>query len=313
MRYGTMSVETLVEQAAGKGVPALVLTDINNSTGTMDFIKACREHGVHPVAGIEFRDRNRLLFTGIARNNEGFRELNEFLSACNISKVPLPHDPPPFRNAYIVFPFGRKTPSQLLDNEYLGIRPAEIRRLFSSPFRNRQEKLLINQPVTFGSREDYAIHTHLRAVDNNTLLSKINGVHLAAKDEHFRSQDELLEAFRSYPEIIGNTEYLIGDCHIGFDFSTIKNKDCFTGSRYDDKLLLEKLAFDGLLYRYGKNNPEARRRVTHELGIIDRLGFSAYFLITWDVIRYSMSRGFYHVGRGSGANSIVAYCLKITD
>ncbi len=47
--------------------------------------------------------------------------------------------------------------------------------------------------------------------------------------------------------------------------------------------------------------------------MIDKLGFSSYFLITWDIIRYSMSRGFYHVGRGSGANSIVAYCLKITD
>ncbi|MFO7755839.1 MAG: DNA polymerase III subunit alpha, partial [Bacteroidales bacterium] len=54
-------------------------------------------------------------------------------------------------------------------------------------------------------------------------------------------------------------------------------------------------------------------RIQHELEIIDKLGFSAYFLITWDIIRYSMARGFYHVGRGSGANSIIAYCLKITN
>jgi DNA polymerase-3 subunit alpha len=313
LRYGTMSVEALVEKAAGKGVPALALTDINNSTGTMDFIMACREHGVHPVAGIEFRDGKRLLYTGIARSNEGFRELNEFLSSCNTGRIPLPPDPPPFRNAYVVYPFGRKSPAQLLDNEYIGLRPAEVRKLLSSPFRNRQDRLLVSQPVTFGSREDYEIHRHLRAVDNNTLLSKINGEHLAAEDESIQSPGKLMEAFRAYPEIIRNTEALIGDCHIGFDFSSIKNKDCFTGSRYDDKLLLEKLAMDGLLYRYGSKNPEARRRVKHELGIIDRLGFSSYFLITWDVIRYSMSRGFYHVGRGSGANSIVAYCLKITD
>ncbi len=66
-------------------------------------------------------------------------------------------------------------------------------------------------------------------------------------------------------------------------------------------------------YRYGKNNKQAAKRVTNELEIIDKLGFSSYFLITWDIIRYSLSRGFYHVGRGSGANSVVAYCLKITD
>ncbi len=313
LRYGTMSIETLVEQAAEKSVPALVLTDINNSMGTMDFVKACRENGIHPVAGIEFRDGNNLLYTGIARNNEGFRELNEFLSSCNISKTPLPPDPPPFRNAYVVYPFGRKTPTQLLDNEYLGVRPTEVRQLLSSSFRHRQEKLLVNQPVSFGGKDDFAIHTHLRAVDNNTLLSKINGEHLASADEQFMSMDKLLETYQGYPEIIRNTESLLGDCRIGFDFSSIKNKSFFTSSRYDDKLLLEKLALDGLLYRYGKNNPEARRRVRHELEIIDRLGFSAYFLITWDVIRYSMSRGFYHVGRGSGANSVVAYCLKITD
>ena len=66
-------------------------------------------------------------------------------------------------------------------------------------------------------------------------------------------------------------------------------------------------------YRYHKNNKEAKERITSELTVIDKLGFSSYFLITWDIIRYSLSRGYYHVGRGSGANSVVAYCLKITD
>ena len=313
LRYGTMSVETMVEQAVKQGQSSLVLTDINNSTGIMDFVRICRQQGIQPLAGIEFRDGNRLLYTGIARNNEGFRELNEFLSACNISKEPLPESPPPFRHVYIIFPFGRKGPSRLLDNEYTGIRPAEVRRLPSSPYRDRYAKLLVYQPVTFGAKDDYLVHKHLRAIDNNTLLSKINGEHMAMEDEHFMPADRLLKPFESHRQIIRNTENLLGDCHIDFDFSTIKNKHCFTGSRYDDKLLLEKLAMDGMAYRYGKKNPEARRRVVHELEIIDTLGFSAYFLITWDVIRYSMARGFYHVGRGSGANSIVAYCLKITD
>ena len=66
-------------------------------------------------------------------------------------------------------------------------------------------------------------------------------------------------------------------------------------------------------YYDGSNNKVAEERVEKELQIIFNLGFSAYFLITWDIIRYSLSRGFYHVGRGSGANSVVAYCLKITD
>ncbi len=78
------------------------------------------------------------------------------------------------------------------------------------------------------------------------------------------------------------------------------------------KYLLAKLAQDGLAFRY-RNNEVAKARVEKELKIIDELGFNAYFLIAWDIIRYAQSRGFYYVGRGSGANSIVAYCLQITD
>jgi len=135
---------------------------------------------------------------------------------------------------------------------------------------------------------------------------------MAGETETFRSFEDLLVDFEDFPEILHTTKKLMDDCSIAFDFTNSKNKKTFTQSRYDDKLLLEKLALDGWKYRYG-NDSEALKRVEHELEIIDKMGFSAYFLIAWDIIRYSMSRGFYHVGRGSGANSIVAYCLKITD
>ena len=313
LRYGTMPVEKIVDEAKRYGISALALTDINNTMGIMDFVKACRENNIKPIAGIEFRNENTYLYTALARNNQGFLELNDFLTTVNKSKNPLLPDPPPFAHAYIIYPFGSKKPSQLLDNELVGIRPEETRKLVSSEFRRGQSKLLVWNPVSFESRNDYIIHRHLRAIDNNILLSQLSPVHLAAENEIMQSLDQLLVPFEQYPEIIRNTEKVIGDCYIEFDFDSIKNKQTFTGNRYDDKLLLEKLAHDGMVYRYGKNNSEAMKRVRHELEIIDRLGFSSYFLITWDIIRYSMSRGFYHVGRGSGANSVVAYCLRITD
>jgi DNA-directed DNA polymerase III PolC len=313
LRYGTMPVEKIVEEAVRYGIPALALTDINNTMGSLDFVRACSERGIKPVVGIEFRDENTCLYTALARNNEGFLEINDFLSSVNKSKEPPPPDPPPFKNAYTVYSFGTKSPAQLLDNELVGIRPREARKLISSEFRHRQSKLLIWQPVSFANKEDYIIHRHLRAIDNNILLSQLLPAHLAEENEIMKPMDDLLEPFKQYPEIVTNTEKVLDDCSVGFEFGTIKNRQTFTGNKYDDRLLLEKLASDGLIYRYGKNNTEARKRVRHELDIIDRLGFSSYFLITWDIIRYSMSRGFYHVGRGSGANSIVAYCLRITD
>jgi len=313
LRYGTMSVEELIETAVKNGVKSMAMTDINNSTGIMDFVKLASKAGINPIAGIEFRNKNQFLYTGLAKNNLGFQELNEYLTACNKNKhAPLP-SPPPFNNAYVIYPFGTKTSSQLLDNEFVGIRPAQLRKLISSKFRYRQDRLVILQPVSFRKKEDYVTHKHLRAIDNNILLSQLTAEQLAEKDEIMMPVDDLLKLCEDYPEIVNNTIKLSEQCSIDFDYTSIKNKQTFTGDRADDRVLLEKLAYDGLIYRYGKNNQEARKRIIHELKIIDKLGFSSYFLITWDIIRYSMSRGFYHVGRGSGANSVVAYCLKITD
>ncbi len=313
LRYGTLSPEVLVKLAKANGLDMLGIADINNSTGVLDFVKACNEEGVHPVAGIEFREGNRYLYTGIAQNNEGFRELNEFLSYHRLNKTSLPERPPILPNCYLIYPFEGLQPSILRDNEYIGIRPSDSGRLLSSPLRNRQSKLVVRNPVTFANGRGFELHRHLRAIDNNTLLSKLDPSFMAGPDELMLPADEVLKAFEYYPDILRNTERMMAGCHIEFDFHSIKNKKTFTGSLYDDKILLEKLAMDGLAYRYGKNKVEAEKRVKHELGLITRLGFASYFLITWDIIRYSMSRGFYHVGRGSGANSVVAYCLRITD
>lgn len=313
LRYGTMSLEELVGAAARNGVETMALTDINNSTGTMDFVRLAKEAGIRPIAGIEFRDGNRWLYTGLARNNRGFRELNEYLSSCNRNKRPPLPSPPPFNDVVIVYPFGSKTPSQLLENEFTGIGPAGLRKLVSSVYRYRQDRLVAFHPVSFAKKEDYLVHRHLRAIDNNILLSRLTEEQLAREDEVMWPAGRLLETYRDHPVITETTRRLCSECSIDFDYTGIKNKRTFTGSPNDDRMLLTKLAREGMVYRYGKGHAEAERRVAHELEVIDKLGFSSYFLITWDIIRYSMSRGFYHVGRGSGANSVVAYCLKITD
>ncbi|MBS1607098.1 MAG: DNA polymerase III subunit alpha, partial [Bacteroidetes bacterium] len=130
--------------------------------------------------------------------------------------------------------------------------------------------------------------------------------------ETFLPPLELLSAFRQYPFIITNTSRLTESCQITMDFGVYKNKRLYSASREDDRVLLEKLAWEGFRQRYGPTKKH-RDRLIKELRIIDEMGFTAYFLITWDMIRYAQGRGFYHVGRGSGANSLVAYCLRITD
>jgi DNA polymerase-3 subunit alpha len=307
-----MSVELLVQKALKAGADTIVMTDINNSTGIPEFAGECAKNNLRPVAGIEFRNCNELQYIGIARNNKGLQELNEFLSDLNFNKSPVPFPAPRFSESYIIYTLKKIPSRKLYYNERIGIKPSELNSLLTMTSVTRNVMVLL-QPVTFSEPGDIPIHKSLRAVDNNILLSHLQPAQCAAEDEFFKTPEETSRISGAYPWLAGNTLRLIEDCNLQFDRDNLKNKKIYSASRYDDKLLLEKLAWDGMTYRYGKHNPEAKRRVKHELEIIDKLGFSAYFLITWDIVRYSMARGFYHVGRGSGANSVVAYCLKITN
>mgnify|MGYP001344766860 CR=1 FL=1 len=311
--YGTLTVEQLVEMAKAQGLESLALTDINTSQGVMDFYKQCQQSGIKPLAGVEFRDENQLLFTTIAKNVEGFREINELLTQCKEQKSMETAQAYRFQNAFVLYPYGSRTASKLRDGELITVHPANVNRVLVNASGSDLRKMVALAPVTFPDAVGYEVHRHLRAMEANTLLSKLTPEMLAPSDEVPLSSDELRLQFSSLPLLLENTELLADCCSLSIDLKGSKNKQTFTGSRYDDYLLLEKLAFDGLDYRYGRHDKVALDRMQKELKIINDLGFSAYFLITWDIIRYSMSRGFYHVGRGSGANSVVAYCLRITD
>ncbi len=320
-RYGTLGTEELVTLAAESGATALALTNINNTSDVWDFVDFCRQQGIKPIAGVEVRNTpddsmpgsEKLLYVLLARDNFGLLEINRWLSMHLQSKTPFPAQPLLGGHVWIIFPFGAKAPDKLALNELLGIMPVELNKLYGFPVMQYAHKLVIRHPVTFKNKTYYNLHRLLRAIDQNTLLSKLDPVHTAAPYEMWVSPTRLLDAFQQYPGIVTNTLQVMESCHIEMDFGVDKNKKTFSATPGDDRNLLEKLALDGVQYRFGKKNKEAVQRVKKELKIINDLGFNAYFLISWDVIRYAQSRGFYYVGRGSGANSIVAYCLQITD
>lgn len=312
LRYGILSIEELIDFAKQKNINELTLTDINNSTGALEFYRACKKENIKANVGIEFRnEKHELLYFCIAKNHDGFKQLNDFLTWHNIHKTPLPEKPWYFADAFVVYPFGYN--EVLEENEFVGIRYLQLNKLFKKNIQAVQPKLLLWHPVTFQSKLGIELHRYLRAIDHNVLLSRIPDGSIAEDNEYLMPMEELHSKYQSYDFILKNTEQFLAQCNFHFDFNVSKNKKLFGASKEDDKSLLTKLAYDGLEYRYGKKNKQAIAKINHELEVIDNLGFAAYFLITWDIIRYSMSRGYYHIGRGSGANSIVAYCLRITD
>lgn len=313
LRYGTIEPSVLVEKAKSIGYNKIVLTDINNTTATLDFVGACQEKNIEAVGGIEFRNGNQFLYIGIANNNESFRRLNTFLTHHNLSKTPLPTRAPEIAGVKFIYDISFLSELNLLrDDEYVGVRHDERFKLMKTN-PNLFAKLVAISPVTFENEKGFELHKHLRAIDNNIVLSMLKKEHLATPDEFLYSRLELLKRFEGYEFLLYQAEKLITNCSLNFDFSTVKNKKHYSYSADDDIELLSKLAYEGMKYRYGKNNRTAKERVDKELKVIHQMGFSAYFLITWDIIRYSLAKGYYHVGRGSGANSVVAYCLKIVD
>ena len=311
-KYGTMSPESLLEEAQQKGIHSLALTDINNTSGMLDFFRIAGKYGVKPVAGIDFRNGVSQVFVGLAKNLEGFSELNAFLSHHLHTGEPIPHRAPEFKNAFIIYPFS----SRITDhrwNEFTGIKQGELFSLNFYDWKKKRDRLVALMPVTFRNKTDFNAHRLLRAMDHNTLLSKLDPKEQAQPGETMHTNEKAYGDYKDYPFLPTNAEQLLEQCDIDFEFHKNKNLKYFTGSEKEDYDLLLQLCQNNLPYRYPEQNEKIAARYEKEIHVITTQGFTSYFLINWDIVTYAQRKNFFYVGRGSGANSLVAYLLKITD
>jgi len=372
--YGVLSVEELLQEAQRCGVRKLALTDINNTSAVLDFIRLAPKYDVEPVVGVEFRRGDKLQFIGIARNNDGFEELNCFLSDClaegarhgessgNRDAI-VPDRAPAFQNVWVIYPTQKEQvdSNQLLqpslsmhkanleqantdnyrnafndkyevgatkkkkaiivsqinslrENEFFGVLQEELLRLPFSLYKNILHRCVLLCPVTFRSKIDFNIHRLLTAIGHNTLLSKISVTSIANPNEVMYPEIELRERYSAFPQLLSSTQMILNQSSIEFAFHQSKNKKIYTDSAEEDMQLLRAETEKGLHYRYGKKiNKVIRLRAEKEITMIQDYGFSTYFLINWNIVNYAQHKNYFYVGRGSGANSIVAYALRITD
>ncbi|MDO6604526.1 DNA polymerase III subunit alpha [Arenibacter palladensis] len=321
LRFGTMSEVELLELAEKNQVHHLALTDINNTSAGLNFVRKAQEKGIKPIVGIDFRNGVDPCFVGLAKNNNGYQELNNFLSEHLHHDKKFESRAPVFNDAFVIYPFEKVLQNKqdsFLEHEYIGISIKDLRRLPFTKILDYKNKLVVQQAVTFRNKRDFNAHRLLRAIDNNTLLSKLSQSEEADPDEKMLPLDDLLSAFSEYRFILENTERLMGSCNIYFDFSEDRkpqNLVTYLGDTKKDEALLEELCQKGLPERYKhiKIDKVILDRLQKELDLIKKMGFVSYFLINWDIVSHARKQGFFYVGRGSGANSIVAYLLHITD
>jgi DNA polymerase III alpha subunit len=113
LRYGTLNIDELITLARQNRVKTLALTDINTTMGIPEFIKKTADAGIKPIAGAEIRNNNRLLFIALARNNAGFKELNDYLSWHYLNKKEFSAGGWQFNHVTVVYPPGHKNPLEL--------------------------------------------------------------------------------------------------------------------------------------------------------------------------------------------------------
>ena len=318
LRYGTIATKELITIASKNGIKTLALTDINSTSACMDFIRLSKKNHIKPVLGVDFRNNVTQQFILIARNNQGFQNINVYLSKfLHDHNLQIPEQPlQVLANCYTIYPYQTGKDYLLKAHEFLGVKPSDLNTLKFSKWNKSQHKLVMLQTVSFQSEKGFNTHRLLRAIDNNTLLSKLPKTEQGAVENRMVSCEELCEIYKEFPELISNTQKLLANCSIDFDVSgtAFNNQKSLTKNEDSDYLLLKKLTYQGIAYRYkGASKDAIYSRIEKELAIIKQKEFVSYFLINWKILEYARQKGYYYVGRGSGANSIVAYLLRITD
>ena len=225
-------------------------------------------------------------------------------------------------------------------DEYLGLRPQDLDALRiglqTAPENWPLEKLVALHSATFRHKQDHNAHRLLRAIDNNALLASLDRAPLgeaatrkpphrqvAPNTDRLLRTGELEGAFCEFSWLLRASEKLLQRCHIDFeselDQAGLKHRNLqvYSETMESDRALLRGLCEEGLAYRYpdaeAAQLEQVLERVEMELKLIEQKEFTAYFLVNWDITSYARGRGYFHVGRGSGANSLVAYLLRITD
>ncbi|MGA7705223.1 MAG: DNA polymerase III subunit alpha [Solirubrobacteraceae bacterium] len=175
-------------------------------------------------------------------------------------------------------------------------------------------KLVGTGDVHYLRREDYDHHTALLCVQTKSTLAAPK-MTFETNEFYLRDSLEMANAFAEWPEAIASTLEIAERCTVGLELDKQLIPKYPTPEGLSECDYLRARVMEGLHLRYGDPPPaEALARVDMELGVIDRMGFNAYFLIVWDFVKFAKENGVaVGPGRGSAAGSIVSYCLAITD
>lgn len=175
-------------------------------------------------------------------------------------------------------------------------------------------ELVATNDVHYTKKDDWYTQKVLLCIQTAKTLEEENFVELKTKEFYAKTEDEMNDLFGTFDGAIENTYKIAKRCNFDFEFGKTKLPKFIAPDGYDNKTFLICKAKEGLFARYGKSPDKAViDRFDYELSVVEKMGFVDYFLIVYDYVNYAKNAGIsVGPGRGSGAGSILAYCLDIT-
>ena len=348
---GLLSIEKLVEKAKSFGMPAIALTDHSNMFGLVKFFKKCEKEGIKPISGstlniVRSSEDRPYEFLCLAKNINGHKNLMHGLSKAsrNLSKAIVYDDFLNICNDIFVISGSEnseifslvlndkedeavklieKYKEDFKNNFVIEIQNTgkETHKIFMAsilPIASRLSiPVIATNDVLFGNREDFEIHETKVCINSGKTLNDPNREKMYSEEQYFKSQDEMKDLFKDFPEVLSNTLEIAKQCNLSIepDGYFLPEYPVPEGQDFDSHLksLVEE-NLDNLIANFTKDQVEEYKvRVKYELDQIKTMGFSSYFLIVYDFIKWSKNNDVpVGPGRGSGAGSLVAYCLGIT-
>ncbi len=357
---GVCRIRELVRRVKEMGQSAVAITDHGNLYGAVEFYRACKEEGIHPIIGcevyiapramkqksypIDFKPYHLVL---LAKNELGYKNLcklsslsyiDGFYGRPRVDKACLKR----YSEGLIALSacIGGEIPQALLEEDYEKAR--EIVRDYCEIFgkdnfyielqdhQMENEKKILPKLVSLAKeegialvatndahylkREDAKLQQIALCIQMGKTLEENQSTAFETDEFYLKSEDEMRTLFEEVPEAIDSTVQIAKRCSFDFSFGATKLPSFTPPNGEDNKEYFLRLCNLGLARLYGENpSKKIKDRFNYEIEVIESMGFIDYFLIVQDFISYAKSRDIaVGPGRGSGAGSIIAYCLGIT-
>ncbi len=342
---GGSSVENLVQAASAHGAGAMALTDHDNVCAAVDFHRLAEECGLKPIQGAEltlaggyhlvlladgpagYENLCRLLTESHAAGDRGNPRLDPclleeygdnlfVLSGCRRGEIPSMLLRGDEEDARRRIDFYREI---LGERFFLEIQPAflpgdrDLHRAVRRLGEDMGVQIAATNNVHYAEKRDFPIHDLLTCVRNNVTLDEASDERPLNAENYLKSPPVMRRYFRSFPAAIKNAEQIAEACRPALDLDERRHPSVALPRGVTPEEYLRRRAYEGAKRRYGSVDVRVRERLEHELSVIFQMGYAEYFLLVEDVVQFARRRGIRYAGRGSAADSAVAYCLGITD